>query len=473
MAKKDKAGKTPAEAEAQAPQATPRVAPREADAPQAEGGGAMTGADAHPGAGPAKPDWALNRRERRARARAEAGLPPKKRRGWLVVLILLALLLAGGWWYRSGGAEVLAAMTPSEEGEEVAAAATENAASESATGASEEPAEQVMQLLESELTEVQPIRLRETVKATGALSPSQQAAISAEVSARVTEVPVRSGDSVAAGDMLVQLDIESLTNQLDQQRASAEATRAQLRLAQTQLDRTRSLLGRGLTPESELDAGQANVDQLAASLAAQEKAVANAEENLEHARVTAPFDGVVSSRAVDPGSYVSIGSPLVSLVDLTTLEFEAAVPVRYTPRLVAGQRVELTVEGVGTKGFTGTVDRIAPVAIEGTRMLPVYVSIENPDGLLRGGMFAAGRVVLEEKEAAIGVPADAVREDEAGTYVLKREDDRVIRQGVEVARSWEGGRIAEIASGLTAGDVIVSQPLEQLRPDTKILVVGE
>ncbi|WP_010139126.1 efflux RND transporter periplasmic adaptor subunit [Oceanicola sp. S124] len=466
MAKKDKTAK----AAPQSPDDTPRTPePETASRDQTtKDTAAVTKTDQTrtppaSGAEPAKPDWALNRRERRARARAEAGLPPKKRRGWLVALILLVILAGGGWWFMNGGSETLAAMQPADEGEEAVAAAPEEQA----------PAEQVMQLLASELTEIEPMRLRETVKATGALSPSQQAQISAEVSARVTEVTVRSGDRVAAGDLLVQLDIESLTNQLDQQRASAEATRAQLRLAQTQLERTRSLLGRGLTPESELDAGQANADQLAASLAAQEKAVANAEDNLAHARVTAPFDGVVSARDVDPGTYVATGSPLVSLVDLTTLEFEAAVPVRYTPRLVAGQRVELTVEGVGTQGFTGTVDRIAPVAIEGTRMLPVYVSIENPEGLLRGGMFAAGRVVLDETEAAIGVPADAVLEDEAGAYVLKREGDRVVRQGVEVARSWEGGRMAEIASGLVPGDIIVSQPLEQLRPDTKILVVGE
>lgn len=496
MAKKDKTGKPASKStqdEGQGQQA--RTEQAQAEQPQAGAAQAATDSEGRPAQEtkeptpvastdetkdktmakqePSKPDWALNRRERKAKARADAGLPPKKSRGWLVALILGAVLLGGGWWYQNGGAEVLAAMQPAEE---------EGAASETAgpEPAAPEPAaedaasaDQAMQLLASELTEIQPMRLRETVKATGALTPSQQAAISAEVSARVTEVSVRPGDRVEAGQLLVQLDIESLTNQLEQQRASAEATRAQLRLAQTQLERTRSLLGRGLTPESQLDAGQANVDQLAASLAAQEKSVANAEENLDHARVTAPFTGVVSSRSVDPGAFVSMGSPLIGLVDLTVMEFEAAVPVRYTPRLAAGQPVELTVEGVGDHGFTGSVDRIAPVAIEGTRMLPVYVSIENPDGLLRGGMFAAGRVVLEKKSGVIGIPADALREDDAGDFVLKRQGDRVVRQGVEIARSWEGGRMVEVAAGLTPGDVIVSQPLDQLRADTQILVVGE
>lgn len=418
----------------------------------------------------AKPEWALSGRERRAKARAEAGLPPRRRRGWIVVAALLGLLLLGAGWYRNGGAEALAAMRAERAGE---AAQADAQAADATPAADPDRVVQVMQVLPSELTEVTPLRLRETVKATGSLSPSRLAEISAEVSARVTEVLVRPGDRVKQGDLLVQLDVESLANQLDQQKATAEATRAQLRLARTQLERTRSLLGRGLTPESELDSGQANVDQLAASLAAQEKAVANAEENLKHARITAPFTGVISARSVDPGAYVATGSSLLTLVDLSTLEYEAAVPVRYATQLAPGQTVELSVEGYAGQDFAGAVDRISPVAIEGTRVLPVYVLIANPFDLLRGGMFASGRIVLDQKEDALGIPADALRQDDAGSFVLKRDGDHVIRQPVEVARSWEGGRMVEIATGLAPGDVIVSQQLEQLRPGTQILVVGD
>ncbi|MGI3165438.1 efflux RND transporter periplasmic adaptor subunit [Pseudooceanicola sp. 200-1SW] len=416
---------------------------------------------------PAKPDWALTRREKRAKERADAGLPPRQRRGWILWLVL-ALAVAGAVvWYQQGGAAQLAALRGAPE--EAPAGAGEGAPE----AQTEETVEQVMQLLPSELTEVQPARLRETVKATGALSPVRQLAIPAEVSARVTEVLVREGEAVEAGQLLVQLDVETLRNQLDQQRATAAATRAQLRLARTQLERTQSLVARGLAPESQLEAGRAEVDQIAASLAAQEKSVANAEENLKHAHVTAPFSGVISDRTVDPGAYVSTGSPLVSLVDLSSLEFEAAVPVRYTPLLAPGQRVELSVEGVTARDFSGTVDRISPVAIEGTRMLPVYVTLANPEGLLRGGMFAAGRIVLEQLEGALGIPADALREDSEGTFVLKREGDRVIRQPVTLARTWEAGALAEITQGLAPGDVIVAQPLDQLRPGSRILVVGE
>ncbi|NIZ08433.1 efflux RND transporter periplasmic adaptor subunit [Pseudooceanicola sp. HF7] len=398
---------------------------------------------------PSKPDWALNKRERKAREREEAGLPPKKRRGWLVLVVLVILVGAGGYVFTQ------------TQGQEVAETA--------------EPAENriVLQLTRAELLEIQPTLLRDTVKVTGSLTPLRREHISSEVTGRLEQVFVRAGDRVEEGDPLIQIDVETLRNQLEQQRATAEATRAQLRLAQNQLDRTQSLVNRGLTASSELERDQAQVDQLQASLKAQEQLVATAESSLDHAAITAPFAGVVSERSVDPGAYVSPGTDLLTIVDLTQLEFEAAAPVRYAPTIKSGMAVELTVEGVGDTQFAGEVSRISPVAIAGTRMLPVFVLMDNENALLRGGMFASGRLIIDEKPGAIGVPYGAVHEDAAGSYVMKKVDDLVERQDIEIARNWDGGRMIEIAEGLQPGDVIVSENLEQLRPGAEIQIVGE
>ncbi|MWD28562.1 efflux RND transporter periplasmic adaptor subunit [Aquicoccus sp. SCR17] len=419
-----------------------------------------------------KPDWALTRRERKAKARAEAGLPPKKRRWWIVALVVVIVAGAAGWWYQTGGKAVVEEQIAAYQTQQDEAAAQAEAEAQAARDAkaAEVP---VMQLTPSELLEIAPRRLRETVKVTGSLAPRQQLHLSAEVSARVDTVAVRAGDTVDEGQLLVQLDVETLSNQLEQQRASAEATRAQLKLARNQLERTQSLVDRGLSPPTELEAGQANVEQLEASLAAQEKQVENAERSLDHARVEAPFAGAIAERSVDPGSYVATGSPLLTLVDLSSLEFEATVPVSYAPAIEKDQPVELTVEGVRDREFRGRVERISPVAIQGSRMLPVYVGIDNPGGVLRGGMFASGQLILEQKDEAIGIPAQAVREDKEGRFVLVRDGDHVRRRAVEIARDWDGGRMVEIAEGLEPGDVIVAEPLSQLRAGYEISIVEE
>lgn len=408
---------------------------------------------------PAKPDWALSGRERRAAERAAQGLPPKKRRLWLWLVLLVAV--AGGGWYAY----------QSQSGSGPATAAVPLAEVETPV---EEPDELVMQLLTSELVEVAPGPLRETVRLTGTLTPARQLGLPSEVAGHVQEVNVEAGDAVSQGDVLVQIDVQTLRNQLNQSRATAEATRAQLDLARNQLERTRNLVDRGISTSSELETQQSNVQQLEASLAALEPQVITAEQSLSDATVTAPFDGIVAARSVDPGAYVGLGTALLTLVDISSLTLEGTVPVLYAPQIETGLPVEVRVEGLSDRLFTGEVERVAPVAAEGTRMLPVYASLANDAGLLKGGMFASGVLVLEETAGAIGIPATALREDaEGATYVLKREGNRVVRQDVEVARSWDRGRVAEIAAGLSAGDVIVSEPMEQLRAGTRVTVVGE
>jgi len=399
--------------------------------------------------------------------------PAPRRRRWIVAVLALVLIAAGVWYALNGNlAEITGEPGTNETGTgETGTGETgtgETAASPDVTA----PAEPVrMQLTTDEVLEVAPVTLTESVKVTGSIAPLRQLHLSSEVTARVVSVEVRAGDRVAEGDLLVQLDAETLGNQLAQARATVEATRAQLRLARNRQDRTSSLVDRGLSPSSELEAAAAEVDQLTASLGGQETQVRTAEEAVENATVEAPFSGMISAREVDPGAFVSTGAPLVTLVDLESLEFAATVPVRYAPLIEPGQSVELNVEGLSGRSFGGEVERINPVAIEGSRMLPVYVRIANRDGRLRGGMFASGRLVLEREDGAIGIPAEAVQEDAEGTFVLKIEDGRITRQPVERARLWDNGRMAEIAEGLSPGDRIVSQPLTRLRPGATVEIV--
>lgn len=398
-----------------------------------------------------KPKWA-----RRAAEDDKAGgstARPGKRR-WLVpVLVLLVVVAVGAYLVRGREAE--------------------EAGSEAGTSEAAEPAEVVMQILPTELYDVTTGTLRETVRVTGSLDPTDKLEIPSEVSGRVDEVTHKPGDAVEEGEVLVKIDIQSLTNQVEQQRANAEATRAQLELAQAEYERTQSLVNRGVASVSTLDSQAAQVRQLEANLAAQERQVANAEQSLEKATITAPFDGTVSERSVDPGAYVSPGTPLMTIVDLSSLTLEGVVPVIYAPRIKVGQTGEVSVDGLGDQVFTGTVDRVSPVAKAGTRMLPIYATVENSNSALRGGMFASGVLVLDQVDDATGIPVEALREDDEGRYVLKVEGDRVVRQPVEVARTWEGAQVYEVTTGLAAGDRIVGSELERLDPGMKITVIGE
>ena len=404
-----------------------------------------------------KPDWAMNMRERANAERVAQGMAPKRRRKWpWLVGLLVVLAGAGGWAVQSGKlAEYQAAR-------EAARAAAEQAAAEAAARPT------LIQIAPFEVTTLALAPLQDTLKVTGSLAPVRQVHLSSEVTGRILEVSARAGDRVAQGDVLVRFDTETLESQLAQARSNAEATRVQLEQARSVLERTRNLVDRGLSATTNLEQAQSSLDQLTASLAAQETLVANAELARDRATVRAPFDGFVSERSVDPGAFVGSGTPLLSVVDLTSLEVEATAPITASPQLKPGQQVAVTVEGFGERRFPGSVDRLGPVAIEGSRMLPVYVALTNDSGELRGGMFASGRIVLAEKPEGLGLPAAALRQDSAGDYVLVLEGGLATRRAVSLARSWDGGAVLEVDTGLAPGDVVVSEPLPELKPGMQV-----
>lgn len=389
-----------------------------------------------------KPEWAMSRRERRRAERARQGLPPPRRTWPWVLLVLLIGAGVAGWFFRE---EVQARLATPVVEEPVA---TE-----------EPPAARHMQITADEWTALEPATLRRTVRVIGTLRPSRRADLSAEASGRVEAVLARSGDRVSEGDLLVQVDVQRLTLETNLARSNLASTRSQLALAEEQLARAEALVERGVAAETSLDEARTQVDQIRSTLDAQEDQVAVAEIGLEGATLRAPFDGVIASRSVEAGNVVASGTPLLTIVDLSRMEMVASAPISAGASVAAGQAVELRVDGIGGRTFEGVVDRIAPVAEEGTRTLTVYVAVENGDGVLLGGMFATGEIVLEEAEGALAVPQAAVR-SEGGDHVLVIEDGVLARRDVTVGEEWPGGIVQ--VEGLAAGERVVTAALPDL-----------
>jgi RND family efflux transporter MFP subunit len=409
----------------------------------------VDGGEGTPASG--KPDWALSRRERRRAERARQGLPPPWRKWPWVVLVVLVAAGAAGWLNRE---VILARLAPPAEEPAQAAAASD--------------APRLTQINQTEWAVIEPQTLRRTVRVIGSLRPSRQSDLAAESAGQVEAVLARPGDRVGEGDLLVQVDVEGLTLDVDLARNNAEATRSELTLAEGRLERQRALSERGVAAEASLDEAESNVVRLRASLAAQEEQVAVAERALEGAAVRAPFDGVIASRSVEAGNVVGAGTPLLTIVDLSRMEMLAQAPIAAGANLRPGQRVELRVDGVRGQSVEGVVDRIAPVAEEGTRTLTVYVMIDNDEELLLGGMFATGEIVVAEAEEALAVPREAVR-NEDGDYVLVIEDGVLVRRDVTLGEEWGGGLVQ--VEGLEPGAQVVTAALGGLEPSQAVELV--
>lgn len=382
-----------------------------------------------------KPEWAQSKREKDNARRVAEGLKPRRR---IIPWIILALIVAGVVAFF-----VLRPPAPAPEVETAEATPT------------------VRQILTSEVTEIAPNTLRQFVKVTGSLVPAEQSVVASQAAGRVVSVAVRQGDSVSEGQILVEIDRVNLALQAEQQRATANATRAQLVSSQQQLERTEELARQGLATPSALEQARSATAALEANLTALDSAVAAAELALENATVKAPIDGIVSERSVEPGQTITAGTPLFTLVNLDEMDFQASASVNSSALVSPGQTASVTATGLDNQTFEGEVTRVSPVAQTGTRTVPIFISIANDEGRLRGGMFATGQITVAEKVDAIAVPATALREDADGNFVLKLDNGTLVRQAVELGDQWDRGATIEV-TGLAAGDVVITAPLTEL-----------
>ena len=155
--------------------------------------------------------------------------------------------------------------------------------------------------------------------------PLNDARLSAEINARVLEIPVRVGDRVTAGELLVRLDCRDYASRAEAQQATQRALSSRLRLARTQLKRGRNLKKRSNISNEEVDARETEVLALEAELAAQKEAEKQARLNIERCEIKAPFTAVVSERLASVGALAAPGTPLVHLVQLDDAEVSARV----------------------------------------------------------------------------------------------------------------------------------------------------
>ncbi|MBJ3783488.1 efflux RND transporter periplasmic adaptor subunit [Devosia sediminis] len=392
-----------------------------------------------------KPEWAQSKREKLNAERVAQGLKPK-RRIWPWILLALIVAAVVAFIFLSPPPPAVDDTTTAEQ------------------------APVARQVRQSETLTLAPATLTETVKVTGTLVPAQRSEIASQASGRVMAVMVRPGDTVNEGDVLAQIDRASLELQLTQQQATAGATRAQLQSSQQQLERTEQLAGQGLATPSALEQARSATAALEAQLEALESGVETAQLALDNATVKSPLSGIVSARSVEPGQTIQAGTPLFTVVNLDKMEFDAAASVNSSARVAAGQTAVVTVTGLDGQQFTGQVSRVNPVALTGTRTVPIYIDLDNEEGNLRGGMFATGQIAVREEQGALAVPVSALREDAEGTYVLTIDGETLVRKPVEVVQEWNRGSQLEV-TGLVEGDVIVAAALSELEPGETITLV--
>ncbi|MFM1855068.1 MAG: hypothetical protein RLZ83_377 [Pseudomonadota bacterium] len=287
-------------------------------------------------------------------------------------------------------------------------------------------------------------RLEEDSEAVGTLKARQSVTLRPEVSGRIRELGFTDGQRVRKGQLLLQLDDTLQQAQLKQAEAAAA-------IARTNLQRSRDLAAQNFVSQSA-------VDQNAAALEVALAQVALAQAQVGRMRVSAPFDGIADIRSVSVGDYVKDGAEIVVIEDLSSLMVDFRLPERYLSRLKGGQTVDLQLDAMPGRSFAARIEAIDAQLDTNGRSILVRARLSNPDGMLRGGMFARARTVLAVRDAAVVIPEEALVPF-AGRQVVFRVEDgpdggKLARRTAVTIGMRTPGKV-EILEGVSAQDQVV------------------
>ncbi len=330
-----------------------------------------------------------------------------------------------------------------------------------------------LEFLPQEIVSAEPVELRQVLRLSGSLNAVDLASVKARVGGEVREVLVREGEPVRAGQIVVRIDAAEYEARVAQARGNLNNARAQLEIAAKTRDNNLALVERGFISKNALDNSTSQFAGAKASVDAAQGALDLVQKSLNDTVIRAPIAGLVSARLAQPGEKVAPDSKLIDIVNLQKMELEAGVPAADVARVAIGQPVELGVEGLPER-FEGRVARINPATQAGSRSVPVYIRVANPQNLLRAGMFAEARLTLASKAGVLALPQSALRKDGSGTYVFVIADGKIERRAVTLGASGLTGDEfrTEVASGLQAGMQVIRTDMGNLRPGTPVRVVA-
>lgn len=296
--------------------------------------------------------------------------------------------------------------------------------------------------------------MAETVRGIGTLRALQTVELRPETAGRITHIRFEEGGSVAASDLLFELDTRKLERELMSRTAALQAAEARLENAERELARVERLFEQNVATEDARDQAATNLRAASAEVRRLESDVSLASERLADMRIRAPFDGMISDALVDEGDFVQAGALLGTLYQTDMLEIEFTVPERHSGRITAGQHVDLTVSAYPERTFAATTTFISPSVSDDTRDFLVKARLENRHTRLKPGTFATALLTVSERDDALVIPEEALIATREGYMVfVVNDEDRAERRSVEIGLRNPG--MVEVTDGLERGDRVV------------------
>lgn len=304
------------------------------------------------------------------------------------------------------------------------------------------------------LVTLAPSVLEDTLMLTGSVAPWEEVTLSAELAGSIEWQGIDDGAPVDAGQELLRIDTESL-------RARHAQTESQLKLADLELTRVQALSRNGVSSPQELDRAQANQLVAATDLRVSEIA-------LTKSVVKAPLSGIADRVFHEVAEFVDVGAPLARIVQVDRVKVMVGIPEREAPLFSVGNSIDVSVDALPDKTFTGTIYRIATTAEPSTRTFVTEVEVSNAERLLRPGMIARVKLVRNTYPDAIAIPIYSVISLEDRHIVFVEDGGTATARLIELG--FYQGTLVHVTSGLSAGDRLIVAGQRDLRDGQAVVV---
>lgn len=303
----------------------------------------------------------------------------------------------------------------------------------------------------------------------GTLQPQQSASILAESAGTVASVSAAEGQTVGRGMELARIVDATAADAIRSSRVAMQSAQTAVAVASRDLERTRRLAAAGALPDRDVDVARSQVATAEAQLGQAREQLAAAQERAANQRVVSSVSGIVNEKRVSTGDVVTPGTPLFTIVDLSTLQLEATVPADAIAQVSPGTSVELEVRGYPGETFRGTIARVAPSVDPATGQVRVYVSMPNQGKRLVGGLFAEGTVRTVAR-LGLAIPIDALDESGATPHVVRVRNGVTERVPVQLGIRSDAEGWVEVLSGLAEGETVLIGPARTIAPGTRVNV---
>ncbi|KKL01976.1 efflux RND transporter periplasmic adaptor subunit [Rheinheimera mesophila] len=323
-----------------------------------------------------------------------------------------------------------------------------------------------LQLVEQDLLTVSQSTLARGPVISGSLQPVVKAELNAEVSGIVMQVLKDNGDLVRAGDVLVKLDQTTYRDKLLSAQEAERSAIVTLEQSNRQLKRMQSLSKQSLVTQEGLEAAENKANQAQSDLASARARLVEARQQMEKTEVKAPFSGVVATRKVSAGDTAQVGKGLMVLIDPASIRFEGYVAADRVGQVKVGNKVTFKVNGYSGQFFTGTVERINPLANESTRQVQLLVSMDLKQQSLVAGLYAEGHVEAQNSNALM-VPESALMREGDKHFVWQFANNELKKTEVELGSKDERWGTQEVLSGISSGAQILRHPQGALTDGAK------